>query len=130
MTAFLNHLKANGKKIDAEIEAVFKKYNIKIVGRSARVDASEGYYKFKIQFDTVQGVEVRNAQAENTFRRFAVSSGLNPDWFGKKFRMGNRVFTITGFNPRKHKKPVELEANGKNFCASAEQVRWAIAGAL
>lgn len=122
MSEFLNHLKKNGKKIDAEIAAVFEKYGIKVVGRSARVDSAEGFYKFKIQFATPQGAEARNKKAENNYRFYAPMSGLKEEWFGKKFCAKGTTYTICGFNPRRKKKPVELAANGKIYCAAPEEV--------
>lgn len=123
MSQFLAHLKANGKKIDEEIAAVFAKYNIKIVGRSARVDAAEGTYKFKVQFATAEGVEAQAKKAEDNFRFYASMVGMKPEWFGKKFRMGDKVYTIAGYRPSRRKNPVELTANGKGYCASPDQVR-------
>lgn len=122
MSDFLQHIKTNGKKIDEEIAAIFAKYGIKVAGRSARVDASEGKYTFKIQYATTEGVAALNKKAEDNFRFYAKMEGMEPDWFGKSFRMGGKTYKITGFNPKKHKKPVELTSDGKTYLGTPEQV--------
>lgn len=125
MTTFLNHIKANSNALDAELTAVFAKYGIKVMGRTARVDAADGTYKFNISYATPEGSATKLKKDEENFRFYANGSNtnLNPDWFGKKFRSGVNVYKIVGYNPKKRAKPVMLDCNGKSYSASPDYVR-------
>lgn len=123
MTTFLDHIKANGKAIDAEVAAVFKKYGITVTGRSATVDAADGSYKFKISYATSEGVEVKLQKDRSTFLRYCGMWNMPPEWFGKKFRSGSKVFAITGVDPKKRAKPIMLDCGGKTYFAAPDYVR-------
>lgn len=61
--------------------------------------------------------------AEQEFKLMANCYGLKPEWFGKSFKKGSKVFTIIALDMKKRKYPVICScADGKQYKLPAEDV--------
>jgi len=109
-------------KIDGKLKGLD---GLHVIVGSARY--SETSVTFKVELAVVDEsgeVQDRTAQA---FRRYASCYGLDPDLLGKKVRIRNKAFTVTGLNTRAKKYPVQAkDERGQAYKLALEDVMDAV----
>lgn len=123
----LAKLKIIAPQIDADLDAVFAKYGLKVRQRRVSTDPSSGSVKWSIQTsDTNQ----RDADGDLTtperehFKQFGRLYQLKPEWLDQSITLNSTSYKISGLRANARKNPVCLtRADGKAFTCSAEQVR-------
>lgn len=78
---------------------------------------------FKLEVSKVGNDGVAENRAVTDFKRLASSYGLKAEDLHKEFTMMGKQYRIVGLMPRRHAYPLLIEHNGKQYKASAEQVR-------
>ncbi len=69
--------------------------------------------RFKFDFSIP---EVKEKADTDTFNRYCSSYGLKSTDLGKKFKLRNTIYTITGISPSRPKNPINCSSNrGKQF---------------
>ena len=80
--------------------------------------------KIRLEIKTIGDDGEVHDPAKDNFEFLCYRFGLEPNDLGRKFRQRNRVYTITGLNPRRWKMPVNCDRDdGKKFKFSAESVK-------
>jgi len=113
------------KDIDLALAEVGKRYGIKINAGNARFTDTTA--TFKLEAAVVRDGKAISREME-TLKMYLGLLGLNEDHFGKVFKMGSKFFVLSGYSPRKHKKPVLITEVGteRSYCCSEDAVRTAL----
>jgi len=112
-------------EIEASLKEMCAKHGISPKIGSMRFDAHTCKVTLELKLDGAS--EVESEYEKKSFEIFASSFGLQATDFGKTFRQGNAVFTITGINPNRPKFPVSgVRSDGKSFKFPAYAVKMAL----
>jgi hypothetical protein len=134
----LSQYKLVSKKLYEELEPLLNKHGFKLGKVSAAVDEAFGTVRLTLNLAdanlTDASGELTTAEAER-WKSHAQYLDLNPEWLGRSFSQGGKLFVIKGLRDGNSKKCVSLERDGKIYVATPEQVQRAfaplsIAGAL
>lgn len=122
----LTSLKVHSKALDAELEAVFAKYGLKMGSRRATVYSEEGKLKYAIEC-RMGSAEDQTEKAKALWERYAPMFDLPADAFGKEVIFNrDQKFRVSGINPNKPKNCVMLTrlSDGKaGFQCPADQLQ-------
>lgn len=113
------------KDIDLALAEVGKKYGIKINAGSARFTGDTATFKLEMSIFRDGKAICREME---TLKLYLGLIGLSEEHFGVVFKIGGKYFVLSGYNPRKHKKPVMITEVGTEvvyFC-SEDSVRNAL----
>ena len=102
--------------MDAMTEVLAKR-NMKVAFKGGTFNGDAVMMKFEVM--SKDGPSPR----ESAFRAYASSYGLSPDDLGKTFRSNGKTFKITGLEPKKYKRPIVADCDGKSFVFPAEDVK-------
>lgn len=118
----LQSLRKHGRQLDAELEAVFAKYGLKMGRRSARIGSGKVKYGIELGYDVVQpDGSVKDAKAID-FDNYALMMGVQPHVkVGSSFFYGGETYTVVGLYPKKRKRPVAIRSDSgvERICAPA-----------
>lgn len=117
-------LRAASKEMDAELAAVFAKYGLTVVGRSAKIGGGE--CNFTVKTITGGGEQKADKQRE-MYDRYADMYGLPSDGFGKTFIVQGDRFELVGLDMSKPKNCVSLKrlSDGKSFKCPPDTIKYA-----
>lgn len=122
----LKTLKTVSKQIDADLDAVFAKYGLKINKRTASVDPITGDVRWNIG-TTSTNLKDRDGNETTADReRFKADGhyfGLTPDMLDAEIEFSNGTFKIVGLKGGRGRNIVIIRKGGKDFLAPPEQVR-------
>lgn len=123
------------RKLQAEAEAalaaVAAKYGMLLNQGGGRFsdDRLAVKFEFAVAADAPAGTPAADMRAPADFARKAMLAGLPEDCFGKTFRCGNAVYTVTGINLSRPKYPVEGEGpQGGRYKFTLAQVKAGLIG--
>ena len=113
--------KALKNEVMKALEAVEKKYNIDISSKAGTyTDTSLG---FKIEIAVKNGKVAMTQQARD-FVMMSKVIGIPKKYLGKSFTFKNKTYTITGYNMRKKKQPIDLkDKDGNGYSGSVAMVQ-------
>ncbi len=93
------------REIIANLRELSEKYSLEITSDGGRYREEE--YTLRLRINIVN--ENGESTAKATWARYAPIYGFAESDFGKTFAMNGRIFEITGWAPRRTKRPVEAE---------------------
>lgn len=103
------------------LRAVAEKFGVTVSYKSGNFSPNTAALRFEF---TDEGADNREAES---FRHNAAYYGMTPEDLGAKFRLGRNEYTITGFNARARKMPVQAtRTDGRRFKFPAETVARAL----
>ena len=123
--------KAFHEELNAILAPLFDKYNLS--RKSSHVTYGENSIKVTINCDELEadGTRKSDPATESALRFTLMECGVKDipaEIVGAKFRMsahGTMVYTITGYNSRAPKYPVEIvDANGKKYRHTGRGIRF------
>lgn len=125
----LAKLRLIAPKIDADLDAVFAKYGLKVRQRRASTDPTTGTVKWSI---TTNDTNQRGKDGALTtperelFKECARMYDLQPEWLDKSITLNGTDYKIVGLRKVRKNNVSLTRADGKAFTCSAEQVRRAL----
>lgn len=123
--------KAFHEEMNATLKALFAKYNL--TRKSSHVTYGENFLKISINCEELEadGTHKSDPATESALRYTLTDCGVKnipAVIVGAKFKMGlhgNTIYTITGFNSRAPKYPIEIEAeDGKKYKHTGRGIRF------
>jgi hypothetical protein len=110
--------------INLSLAEVAKKHGISITAGNARFNDATA--TFKLEMAVVREGKVVSREME-TLKMFLSLIGLTEEHLDKEFRIGNNLFVLAGYNPRKQKNPMVLRevTTDKIYNCSEQAVRLA-----
>jgi hypothetical protein len=111
--------------INAALESVGAKYNVKLTAGNVSYTADNATFKLQAASISESG-DVLTKEASD-FKVFAASYGLKPEDLGKPFTTGTGTYTIVGLRSRSYKMPIiGKNSNGKMFKFSPQAVKFGL----
>lgn len=119
--------------VSADLASTLAKYGLKMGKMSARVDEFCGTVRYTIE---AADVNLKDASGEKTtpeaerYKQFgALLHGLEPEWLGRKLKMGGRTYTVDGMREGRSEKCVTITRDdGKTFVVKPEALHRQFAG--
>jgi hypothetical protein len=120
MSAMMDKWKQVAPGIAADIQKVLEKHGVGYVTHRATV-YPDGRVDMKL---TLNQAGTAEDLGKSDFENYCVFSGLKPEDFGKTFRSGGEEYKISGWAPKKFKRPLIAKnvRNGKSFVFPPEDV--------
>jgi hypothetical protein len=104
----------------AALQDVAKKHGLLILNGGGSIGTTECTFKFKT---LVKDQKAAKDNAKEQFEQYAATFGYKKEWFGKTFRHGNTVYTISGVAPTRHVNPITARSpRGKEYVFSVYDV--------
>ena len=115
-------LKAIRMAMNAALKSVEDQYGIKVNVGNASYSANE--VTFKVKANTIgDSGEAITKEAQN-WSLYAGMNGLGQFKVGDQIELQGKTFTITGWNTRAKKSPVNIQdANGRGYRCSAQMIK-------
>tara|TARA_B100000900_G_scaffold415889_1_gene447723 strand:+ start:3786 stop:4175 length:390 start_codon:yes stop_codon:yes gene_type:complete len=115
-------LKAIRMAMNAALKSVEDQYGIKVNVGNASYSANE--VTFKVKANTIgDSGEAITKEAQN-WSLYAGMNGLGQFKVGDQIELQGKTFTITGWNTRAKKSPVNIQdANGRGYKCSAQMIK-------
>ena len=112
----LDELRQISSKMNAEIDAVYKKYGFTVTHRKGTVNDHTGQLIYKTTLQDVNHKDI-NGNAANAeqihYRDFAAYYGLPADGIGRQFISNGRQYTIVGLKNSRAKRILIAENERK-----------------
>ena len=113
----LKKFRSEFEKAVAKLE---KSYGVEI--GLGNISFDEKKFTTKLTVTNKQTSAQKKSDKKTEFVKYANLVGLKPSHFGKTFKQGSKVYTVSGINMKKRKNVVELTCNGSIYMGSAETV--------
>jgi len=91
--------------IDKALEEVAKKHGINIRTGNSRYSNLEATMKLELKLANESG---ENQADEHNFKTYALTYGIEPDWFGATIHLSGTAFKVTGLNMKSPKNRINL----------------------
>lgn len=114
-------LKNFREDFSSAVKELEKKYGVSIELGSITYTANDFHAKMEVKKNVVEG-NISYDQAE--FEKYCMIFGLTKDFYGKKFSMNGKTFTVSGINTKAHKMPVLATCDdGKTYKFASDTVK-------
>lgn len=114
-----SEVKALREALNQELGQLAKKYGIEIKAGNASFDHTN--VTFKVQASVIANGQVLTPEARD-FNRLASLKGLGGYQLGDQIEIDGKVYTLTGWNRKAPKYPVQISIGGKSYRATVNHV--------
>ena len=123
-------VRSEWKQIAEEMEQVLVKHGYSVSKKRGTYGDVEGTFKFEVTSNAPEAKSKISNQMDTLIGLYLASEGIhnvgNEPFIGRKVRGKNgRLYTITGYEPRRSKYPLSIEGpQGGSFKCAANQLIW------
>jgi hypothetical protein len=97
----------------AALQEVAQKHGLMFINSGGSIGTTECTFKIKA---VVKDQKAAKDSAKEEFENYANIIGYKKEWFGKSFRQGNTIYTITGVAPTRDATPIKAKnPKGKEY---------------